>query len=265
MPEAAGARMPAASRPLLEARDLTLVYQARRGLIPALDGLSLTLGEGEFLSLIGPSGCGKSSLLKIAAGLMPTTTGTIVLKGSPITGPRREVGVVFQRPTLLPWKSVLGNVLMPAHTLGLPLKEATERARHLLALVHLTEFADNYPGELSGGMQQRVGIARSLIHDPAILLMDEPFGALDALTRETMMDELQDIWMKTGKSVLFITHSISEAVYLSDRVAVMTPRPGRIIREYPVDFPRPRNDRLIASSAFGELCSELRANLRIEP
>lgn len=260
----AATRVAGRAPPLLEARRLSLVYRARRGPIPALDELTLTIKEGEFYSLIGPSGCGKSSLLKVAAGLLPPTSGTISLGGTPVDGPRRDVGVVFQRPTLLPWKTVRQNVLVPAHTLKLDMKEAKARARDLIELVGLSQFADNYPGELSGGMQQRVGLARSLIHDPAVLLMDEPFAALDALTRESMMEELQDIWMETGKSVLFITHSIPEAVFLSDRVAVMSPRPGRIVREYAVALPRPRRQGTLASAAFGELCNELRSNLRVD-
>ena len=261
--EAAGAIAEAASS-ILSANGLTLVYQTRRGTITALEELNLAIGRGEFFSLIGPSGCGKSSLLKIAAGLLPQTTGTITLGGSAVTGPRREVGVVFQRPTLLPWKTVLQNVLLPAETLGLDMGIARARADELLKLVGLGAFAENYPNELSGGMQQRVGIARALIHDPAVLLMDEPFAALDALTREHMMIELQDIWLSTGKSVLFITHSIPEAVFLSDRVAVMSQRPGRIIREHTVEIGRPRDLATMADAYFNETCNELRAELTVD-
>ena len=249
--------------PLLQAEALSLVYQARRGAITALDGLELAIARGEFLSIIGPSGCGKSSLLKVAAGLLPPSAGAVSLSGSAILGPRRDVGVVFQRPTLLPWKTVLQNVLVPAETLRLDKAAARRRALELLRLVGLGDFGDDYPGELSGGMQQRVGLARSLIHDPAVLLMDEPFAALDALTREHMMIELQDIWRGTGKSVLFITHSIPEAVFLSDRVAVMSARPGRIVEEVPVDIPRPRGIETMGTAAFGELCTRLRSNLQV--
>ena len=203
---AAEAGAPASA--ILSARGLSLVYPTRRGAIVALESLDLSIGRGEFYSLIGPSGCGKSSLLKVAAGLLPQTDGTIALGGTPVTGPRREVGVVFQRPTLFPWKTVMDNVLLPAQTLGLDMAAAKDRAAQLVNLVGLEQFSGNYPSELSGGMQQRVGIARALVHDPEVLLMDEPFAALDALTREHMMIELQDIWMTTGKSVLFITHSI---------------------------------------------------------
>ena len=249
---------------VLATAGLSLIYPTRRGTITALESLDLAIGQGEFFSLIGPSGCGKSSLLKIAAGLLAQTSGTITLGGSPVTGPRREVGVVFQRPTLLPWKTVLQNVLLPAETLRLDMAAARARAQDLLKLVGLEQFADNYPNELSGGMQQRVGIARALIHDPAVLLMDEPFAALDALTREHMMMELQDIWLTTGKSVLFITHSIPEAVFLSDRVAVMSQRPGRIIREHVVDIGRPRDLATMADAYFNETCNELRAELQVD-
>ena len=253
----------AAAPDVLACRGVSLVYRTRRGTIAALEELDLSIRQGEFLSLIGPSGCGKSSFLKIAAGLLPSTGGSITLDGAPVSGPRKEVGVVFQRPTLLPWKSVLQNVLLPAETLRLDIETARARAAELLELVDLEAFADNYPGELSGGMQQRVGIARALIHDPAVLLMDEPFAALDALTRERMMLELQDIWMATGKSVLFITHSIPEAVFLSDRVAVMSQRPGRVVREHEVGAVRPRDLATMADQSFNDVCHRLRSELAL--
>ena len=259
---AAGAGVPAPA--ILAADGLSLVYPTRRGAITALEDLALSIGRGEFYSLIGPSGCGKSSLLKVAAGLLPQTAGTITLGGTPVTGPRREVGVVFQRPTLFLWKTVMDNVLLPAETLGLDMAAAKARAAELVNLVGLEKFAGNYPSELSGGMQQRVGIARALVHDPEVLLMDEPFAALDALTREHMMIELQDIWMTTGKSVLFITHSIPEAVFLSDRVAVMSARPGRIIREHHVALGRPRDLSTMGDAGFNDLCGELRGELQID-
>jgi NitT/TauT family transport system ATP-binding protein len=249
---------------IVAAEGVSLVYQTRRGTITALENLDLSIGRGEFFSLIGPSGCGKSSFLKVAAGLLRQTSGSMTLDGSAVQGPRREVGVIFQRPTLFPWKTVLHNVLLPAETLNLDKDAARARAEELLKMVGLDEFADNYPNELSGGMQQRVGIVRALIHDPDVLLMDEPFAALDALTREHMMMEFQDIWMTTEKSVLFITHSIPEAVFLSDRVAVMSQRPGRIIREHRVDLDRPRNLSTMANIAFNKICNELRAELQVD-
>ncbi|GGC53420.1 ABC transporter ATP-binding protein [Chelatococcus reniformis] len=242
----------------LEVADVSLTYESRRGRVPALDRLSFDVAQGAFVSVLGPSGCGKSTLLKLASGLLRPMAGRIRLAGEPVTAPRRDVGIVFQQPTLLPWKTVLENVLVPIRAMGRDASAGRERALELLRLVKLEPFAANYPHELSGGMQQRVGIARGLIHDPALLLMDEPFAALDAMTRETMMDELQRIWMSTGKSVLFITHSIPEAVYLSDRILVLSPRPGRLLHSVDVDLPRPRTIETMADPRFVALASRLR-------
>lgn len=243
---------------VLSARDVGVRYASRRGPIEALAGVDLRIGRGEFVSILGPSGCGKSTLLKLAAGLLPPSQGELLLDGTPISAPRRETGVVFQKPNLLPWKSVRANVLLPARTLGLPKAQATARAEQVLELVGLAAFADNYPFELSGGMQQRVGIARMLLHDPQLLLMDEPFAALDAMTREHLMLELQRIWQAQAKSVLFITHSIAEAVFLSDRVLVMSARPGRIVENLAIDLPRPRTLDTLAAPRFIELSQHLR-------
>ena len=242
----------------LEVRDVSLVYGTTSGSIVALDHLSLDVAEGEFISLLGPSGCGKSTLLKLISGLAVPSSGELRILGSRISGPRREVGMVFQKPNLLPWKTVLGNVLVPARSLGLDIKASTRKALELLELVGLGKFANNYPWELSGGMQQRVGVARGLLHDPALLLMDEPFAALDAMTRENMGSELQRIWMASRKSVVFVTHSIPEAVFLSDRVLMMSSAPGRIIEELRIDLPRPRNVDTMATPEFGALCAHLR-------
>ncbi len=250
---------PAAAVPVLTVEDLSVTYASSRGPVPALASLSATLGAGEFLSVLGPSGCGKSTLLKVASGLLKPSGGRVLIRGEPVTGPRREVGIVFQQPTLLPWATVLENVLVPIRALRLDLAAGRKRAMELLRLVGLDRFAAHYPGELSGGMQQRVGIARGLVHDPALLLMDEPFAALDAMTREHMMLELQRIWMATGKSVVFITHSIPEAVFLSDRIVVLSARPGRVIRDMEVDLPRPRTVETMAEPAFNARCNELRA------
>jgi len=244
---------------LFRAENLALTYASTRGPVKALEDLNASLGEGEFLCVLGPSGCGKSTLLKVVAGLLKPSAGTVTLGGAPIAGPRRDVGIVFQQPTLLPWQSTLDNVLLPVRTLGLDLVEGREKARALLKLVGLEKFASHYPNELSGGMQQRVGIARGLIHDPALLLMDEPFAALDAMTREQMTMELQRIWMAAGKSVMFITHSIPEAVFLADRIVVLSARPGRTIREVNVDLPRPRTLATMAEKPFAEHCNALRA------
>ena len=212
-------------------RELTKQYASRAGAVTALDRISFAVGEGEFVAVVGPSGCGKSTLLKILAGLLPTSSGEARLRGTPIAGPRRDIGVVFQSPVLFPWRSVLDNVLLPVDVQGLGRERYAKVAMDLLALVGLTGFEHRYPWELSGGMQQRVAITRALVHDPAMLLMDEPFGALDAMTREQMNLELQRIWLEKQKTVLFITHSIPEAVFLGDRVLVMTPRPGRILED----------------------------------
>lgn len=242
----------------LRLRDVGLTYATRRGQIQALDEVSIDIGAGEFVALLGPSGCGKSTVLKLAAGLMRASRGALEVSGEPVAGPGRRTGVVFQKPNLLPWKTVLNNVLLPAQTLGLSPAAARERGRELLALVGLAEFADNYPRELSGGMQQRAGIARMLLHDPDLLLMDEPFAALDALSRELLMLELQRIWSQQRKSVLFITHSIQEAVFLADRVLVMSPRPGRIVEDLRIPLPRPRGLALLADDTFMDLCQHLR-------
>jgi len=244
---------------LLRAENLAVTYSSSRGPVKALENLSATLGQGEFLSVLGPSGCGKSPVLKVVAGLLKPSSGSVMLGGAPITGPRPDVGIVFQQPTLLPWQSALDNVLLPVRTLGHDLAAGREKAIALLKLVGLEKFASHYPSELSGGMQQRVGIARGLVHDPALLLMDEPFAALDAMTREHMMMELQRIWMAAGKSILFITHSIPEAVFLSDRIVVLSERPGRTIREVEIDLPRPRTLATMAEKRFSERCNELRA------
>ena len=242
----------------LSVRGLDLTYASSRGPVQALQQLSFEVPPGAFVSVLGPSGCGKSTLLKLASGLLRPGAGQIELSGSPVTGPRREVGIVFQQPTLLPWKNVLENVLVPVRAMRGDVPAARERALALLRMVKLDAFARHHPHELSGGMQQRVGIVRALVHDPALLLMDEPFAALDAMTRENMMVELQRIWSTTGKSVLFITHSIPEAVFLSDRVVVLSPRPGRVLQTMEIDLPRPRTLETMGSPRFAALAGALR-------
>lgn len=243
---------------ILAAQGLTLVYQTSRGPVTALEELDAALAPGEFLSLLGPSGCGKSTLLKLVAGLISPTKGRILLEGRAVEGPSGRVGIVFQQPALLPWSTVLENVLVPIRALGRDLEAGRRRAQDLLKLVGLADFAAHYPGELSGGMQQRVAIARGLVHEPRILFLDEPFAALDAMTREHMTAELQRIWLATGCSVVFITHSIPEAVFLSDRIIVMSARPGRVVREVRVDLPRPRTIETMADARFNAHCIELR-------
>ena len=250
---------PLLETPLLETRGLSKSYATREGgRTLALAETSLALADGEFVSVVGPSGCGKSTLMKLLAGITPRTAGEISYRGRPVTRAQRGAGVVFQAPVLLPWLTVLENVLLPIRVLKLPRAPAEARARELLATVGLAGFEGKYPGELSGGMQQRTSIVRSLIHDPGLLLMDEPFGALDALTREGVSLELQRIWLATRKTVFFITHSIAEAVFLSDRVLVMSPRPGRILREWHVPFPRPRSFDLTTTAEFGRYVGEIR-------
>ncbi|MCC7487460.1 MAG: ABC transporter ATP-binding protein [Burkholderiales bacterium] len=229
--------------------------------IHALDTVGFGIREGEFVCVVGPSGCGKSTLLRLLAGTLAASGGDILLRGSPVTGPRRDIGIVFQTATLLPWRNVLENALLPADVQGLDRRACTERARGLLRMVGLEGFERKYPFELSGGMQQRVSITRALVHDPAVLLMDEPFGALDALTREQMNLDLQRIWQSAGKTVFLITHSISEAVFLADRVLVMSARPGRIVVELPVGFARPRSLDVIGAPEFGRLVTRIRHEL----
>ena len=236
--------------PVIEVSRLEKLFvTVRNERIHALHDISLAVGEREFVTIVGPSGCGKSTLLKLIAGLLPASAGRIAVGGTVVAAPRTDIGIVFQNPILLPWRTVMENVLLPAEVQGRPMAAARSRARELLAMVGLSEFENKYPMELSGGMQQRAAISRALVCDPAILLMDEPFGALDAMTREQMNLDLQRIWRDSGKTVVLITHSIPEAVFLGDRVIVMSPGPGRIDNEYFIDLPRPRD---IASPEFNE-------------
>jgi NitT/TauT family transport system ATP-binding protein len=215
-------------------------FSGRQGVVQALDAVDLTVNDGEFISVIGPSGCGKSTLMMLLAGLEPATTGAIHIGGKKIDGPASDLGIVFQQDVLLEWRSALENVVLQAEIRKQNKAAATERARQLLAMVGLESFASAYPHELSGGMRQRVSICRALLHDPPLLVMDEPFGALDALTRDQLNVDLLRFWSDRRVTVLFVTHSISEAVFLSDRVVVMSPRPGRIETIITIDLPRPR-------------------------
>jgi NitT/TauT family transport system ATP-binding protein len=233
---------------LIEANGIVKIYPTVSGEpVLALDHLDMAVDDGEFVCLVGPSGCGKSTLLRLLAGLDRADAGTFSLAGSTIDGPTAEVGVVFQQATLLPWLTVWQNVTLPLRVGGHNIGGREASVRDLLRIAGLQGFENKYPYELSGGMQQRVAIVRALSRDPKLLLMDEPFGALDALTREKMNAELQRIWLASRKTVVLITHSIDEAVFLGDRVIVMSPRPGRIIRELKVNLPRPR----IAAETFG--------------
>lgn len=226
--------------------------------VEALRDVSFEVKRGEFICLVGRSGCGKSTLLKMLAGLLPRTSGVLELAGKDIQGPSADVGMVFQAPVLMPWRTILDNVLLPIEFRRQPVAQFRERAFDLLEMVGLKDFAERFPHELSGGMQQRASIVRSLIADPPILLMDEPFGALDAMTREQMGIEVQQIWQSSGKTVIFVTHSISEAIFLGDRVFVMTPRPGTLAEIVDIDLPRPRSIATINSDAFGVYSSRVR-------
>lgn len=238
--------------PLIEVEGVSKVYSSSGGPVHAVDGVSLDIGDGEFVSVVGPSGCGKSTLLLIIAGLIPASSGEVRIGGRVVLRPQTEIGVVFQNPVLLDWRTVIRNVLLQVEVRGLDLVAYRAKAQALLKSVGLEGFEDKYPFELSGGMRQRTAICRALIHDPPLLLMDEPFGALDALTREQMRLDIERLWMQTRKTVLFITHSISEAVLLSDRVVVMSPRPGSIEQVIPIDLIRPRALAVKDSARFAD-------------
>ncbi len=259
-----GANQAVAPEPLIRVTHLTKTYGTSAGSITALEDINFSVASGEFVSIVGPSGCGKSTLLQILSGLLPATAGDVELGGIRVSGPRKDIGVVFQSPVLFPWRTVLRNVMLPVDVQKLDPKTHEEKARELIRMVGLEGFENRYPSELSGGMQQRVGIIRALIHDPSVLLMDEPFGALDAMTRDVMNLELQRIWMERRKTVLFITHSISEAVFLGDRVLVMTPRPGRIEEDRRIEFPRPRSLDVMNIPEFGEHVRHVRAYFNSE-
>jgi NitT/TauT family transport system ATP-binding protein len=259
----------AAARPLIEIDRAGMVYATDSGPVEALRDISLAVGDGEFVALVGPSGCGKSTLMRAIAGLRPVTSGRVVVDGIPVAGPVSRVGMVFQAAVLLKWRSVLDNVLLPAELSGQRPAAFRDRAQRLLELVGLGEFARKYPHELSGGMQQRASLCRALLLDPPILLMDEPFGALDAMTRDEMNLELLRIWGETAatagaarrKTIVFVTHSIPEAVFLADRVVVMTPRPGRIASVHGVELERPRTVASRVLPEFGRLTLQIYGEL----
>ncbi|MFJ6567719.1 ABC transporter ATP-binding protein [Streptomyces sp. NPDC091292] len=243
----------------IEIAGLHKVYRPRKSEpTHALSAIDFAARRGEFISVVGPSGCGKTTLLKILAGLVPKTEGTVRVAGRDVEGPLPEVGMVFQAATLLPWRTILQNVMVPAEIQRLDKTVYRDRAGDLLQMVGLGGFEDKYPDELSGGMQQRAGICRALVHDPAVLLMDEPFGALDAMTREYMNVELLRIWRESGKTVVLVTHSIPEAVFLSDRVVVLSPRPGRIAEVIDIDLERPRDLSVMASDRAGVYVERIR-------
>ena len=241
----------------IEVANLYKTYATADSQIPALDGVSFRIEPGEFVSVLGPSGCGKTTVLRIVAGLTAKTSGVVEVDGIPVTGPQRKIGLVFQVPALMQWRTALQNVLLPAEILGLDRATSRMRAQELLRLVGLSEFSSRYPRELSGGMQQRVAIARALAHDPAILLLDEPFSALDMMTRNQLNIELLRIWSERRKTSLLITHSIPEAIFLSDRIVVLGPRPAKILDVVPVPLPRPREPSVRLSLAFLQIVDRI--------
>lgn len=255
-----GEAAPASLRRLIEIRGLAKTYRTRDGDVPSLQPLDLAIAAGEFVAVVGPSGCGKSTLLKLIGGLIPPTAGEIRIDGTLVDEPPDDVGVVFQSPVLLAWRTVLRNIMMPVEVRRLDRVVHLARAKKLIATAGLEGFENKYPWQLSGGMQQRTAICRALVHDPKIVLMDEPFGALDAMTRERMNLELQRIHHETKKTILLITHSIPEAVFLADRVVVMTERPGSIAAIYDVPLARPRNLDMMGDPAFIALTQKVRAH-----
>ena len=250
--------------PVVSVAGVNKVFESAGGRTTALEGIDLAVQRGEFVSLIGPSGCGKSTLLRVIGDLTAPTSGSVTVNGKPARQARqdRDYGIVFQAPVLFDWRSVQANVALPLEVKGVSGADRTRRVKAMLDLVELGEFARHYPYQLSGGMQQRVSIARALALEPSILLMDEPFGALDEMTRERMNSEVQRIWQQTGTTVVFVTHSIPEAVFLSTKVVVMSPRPGRIVRVIDVDLPRPRTDDTRETPRYFELITEVRETLR---
>jgi NitT/TauT family transport system ATP-binding protein len=245
--------------PLIVCEAVDKVYAVRSGSpIVALKSLNIEVPGGEFLTVVGPSGCGKSTLLRLLAGIERNTRGKITLAGETINGPRKDIGFVFQTPTLLAWRNVMENIMLPLDVLGLPRKAFHARVLQLIKMVKLDGFEQKYPWELSGGMQQRVAICRAMINEPQLLLMDEPFGAVDALTREAMNIELEALWLNTRQTILLITHSIAEAVFLGTRVAVMSARPGTIADVISIELHRPRTLDLITSPQFGAYVRQIR-------
>ena len=266
--EKAGAealRDPAKDRaPVVEARDLSLVFQTADAPVTALSWIDLTIRRGDFVSLIGPSGCGKTTLMRAVADLVRPTSGTLLVNGGTAEQARldRAYGYVFQAPALYPWRSIERNIMLPLEIMGMPRAERKERAARYLDLVGLKGFERKFPWQLSGGMQQRVSIARALSFEPALLLMDEPFGALDEITRDNLNVHLLRLWEKTGITVIFVTHSIPEAVFLSSRIVVMSPRPGRILEVIDGDLPRDRDLDVRETPEFLEIAHRVRVALR---
>jgi NitT/TauT family transport system ATP-binding protein len=250
--------MNSSNNPILQVQELNAVFPNKNGGLQALDQVSFSILPQQFVCVLGPSGSGKSTLLRILGGLLPPTSGSVFFNGTPIQGPSRKVGLVFQDANLMPWRTVIENITLPLEVKNVPGKEARTQALDLVHLVGLDGFEEWLPGDLSGGMAQRVAIARALIYDPDLLLLDEPFGALDALTRERMAMELLRIWGVKSKTVIMVTHSISESLLLADRILVLTSRPGKICLDMFVDLPRPRDEGIRYTQEFSTLSRQLR-------
>jgi NitT/TauT family transport system ATP-binding protein len=250
-------------KPILRTEHIGVTFASPQGDLGALGDVSFEIELGEFICFVGPSGCGKSTLLRVLAGLLQPTQGQVWLRGAPHHGPSSDIGIVFQKANLMPWRTVLRNITLPLEIQDRDALLAQQQAADLIRLVGLQGFEHNYPAELSGGMAQRVAIARALIYDPDILLLDEPFGSLDALTRERMNLELLRIWEARQKTVIMVTHNIQEAILLSDRVLVMTARPGRIVLDLHVTLPRPRSQDLVYDDEFTRLARRVRQAIRL--
>lgn len=250
-------------QPILHVESLYKAFDSpNNGNLLAIANISFSISSGEFLCIVGPSGSGKTTLLQILAGLLPPTKGQVWLAGEPLTKPQPEISIVFQKPNLMPWRTVLDNVLLPLQIQAAPAAEAQRRGQEMLALVGLNEFASAYPKQLSGGMEQRVAVARALIQQPQILLLDEPFGALDALTSERLNLELLRLWQNRNLTAIMVTHNIREAVFLADRVLVLSPRPATISAEFIINLPRPRPKGIEYSEEFGHLAYEIRQAIK---
>jgi NitT/TauT family transport system ATP-binding protein len=245
-------------QPILQVRHLSIIFPDGNSGLKALEDITFSVSAEQFVCVLGPSGCGKTTLLRLMAGLLTPTYGEVIFENDSLVSPRHRVGMVFQKANLMPWRTVLGNILLPLEIQHVPRQEAMEKARVLIELVGLTGFEDSLPRDLSGGMAQRVAIARALIHEPDLLLLDEPFGSLDALTRERMGSELTRIWQARRKTVVMVTHSISESLFLADRVLVLSPRPGKLCLDLTVNLPRPRVEDIRYTQDFSSLSRQVR-------
>lgn len=248
--------------PILQVKSLSKIFNSSQGDIVAVENLNFSVAPGEFLGIVGPSGCGKTTILQLLAGLLPPSRGQVLLKNKLLTQPPPEIGIVFQKPSLMPWRTVLDNVMLPLQIQTVPSTEAKQRSQEILTMVGLGGFAQSYPKELSGGMEQRVAVARALVQQPSILLLDEPFAALDALTRERLNAELLRLWRRQKLTAVMVTHNIREAVYLADRVLVLSPRPATVSAEFIINLPRPRPKGIEYSEDFGALAFEIREAIK---